>query len=164
MSVSDFLNILKLPFKYLVAILLILSFLLFAPSSYIANLGINELINEYRTYIGLAFICDLFFILVDVLSLLMKYLRALKKYYSITFIGKRKIKQLTPEEKSILRYYIQEQTRTQTLPFNDGVVAELSNLAIIYRASSLSLGGVEFDYNLNDWAWKYLNKNKDLLK
>ena len=164
MNISDFLKLIKLPLIFLIAILLILSFLLFAPDSYITSLGINDIIDKYRTYIGLAFVCDIFFILVEIISLLIKSLRDYKNYYSIIFKGKRKLKELTDDEKSILAYYIDNKTRTQELPFNNGIVEELSSFKIIYRASTMSLGGTYFSYNINDWAWNYLNKHKELLK
>ncbi|EOU1885459.1 hypothetical protein F6J58_01325 [Clostridium perfringens] len=64
----------------------------------------------------------------------------------------------------MLSSYIKNQSKTQDLPINNGVVAELASKKIIYRSTELSSSGLFFSYNLNDWAWDYLNKNPNLLK
>lgn len=76
---------------------------------------------------------------------------------------RKRLHQLTSDEKSILREYIEGQTRTQYLNVNDGVTAGLQDARIIYRASSVSTGMFRFPYNIVDAAWDYLNQYPDLL-
>jgi hypothetical protein len=62
-----------------------------------------------------------------------------------------------------LRGYIEDGTRTQDLPMHDGVVGGLQAERIIFRATVLSRGWDEFAYNIQPWAWEYLNKHRKLL-
>lgn len=163
MGINDILQLIKLPMKYLIAIFLTLTFILFFPEIYIVKLGLSELIQKYRMIIGLAFICDLFFIIVNLCSPILNYIKGILRYLSLVLSGKRRLNNLTNEEKEILNYYITNKTRTYELPLNDGIVCELSSYKIIYRAAGVSTGGLYFAYNMNPWAWRYLNKNKELI-
>jgi hypothetical protein len=46
---------------------------------------------------------------------------------------------------------------------HDGVVGGLQAERIIFRATVLSRGWDEFAYNIQPWAWEYLNKHRKLL-
>jgi hypothetical protein len=46
---------------------------------------------------------------------------------------------------------------------HDGMVGGLQAERIIYRASSLGQSFDYFAYNIQPWAWEYLNKNRKLL-
>ncbi len=46
---------------------------------------------------------------------------------------------------------------------SDGVVGGLLTKRILYRSSSLSLSYTTFAYNLQPWAWEYLNSHPRLL-
>lgn len=164
MKLSDIIQIMKLPLKYLFSIFLILFALLFSPNKLINYLGLTNIIEKYRTFIGLAFLCDSFFIISELGSYLYKIISATYKYYSFIRVGKKKLNNLTSIEKKTLSAYIENQSRTQNLPMNNGVVAELEYTNIIYRSTKISCVGTIFPYNLNDWAWDYLNRNKELLK
>ncbi|EJT6502744.1 superinfection exclusion B family protein [Clostridium perfringens] len=164
MKLSDIIQIMKLPLKYLISIFLILLVLLFSPDIFLNSLGLSTLVEKYRTILGLAFLCDSFFIISELGCHLYKILYAYYQYYSLVKLGKRKLNALTPGEKKILSSYIKNQSKTQDLPINNGVVAELASKKIIYRSTELSSSGLFFSYNLNDWAWDYLNKNPNLLK
>lgn len=164
MKLSDIIQIIKLPLKYLISIFLMLLVLLFSPDIFLNSLGLITLVEKYRTILGLAFLCDSFIIISELGYHLWKILYAYYRYYSLVKLGKRKLNALTPGEKEILSSYIDNQSKSQYLPINNGVVAELASKKIIYRSTELSNGGPFFSYNLNDWAWDYLNKNSNLLK
>jgi len=69
---------------------------------------------------------------------------------------------LTAEEREILRGYIGNGTKTQLLDIQSGVVNELEEVFIIYRSSNIGhLSG--WSYNIQPWAWDYLNKHLELL-
>mgnify|MGYP003940793947 CR=1 FL=1 len=81
-------------------------------------------------------------------------------------VGKAKnhLKNLTPSEKAILRGYIFNHTKTQKLDMMDGVVNGLAHLGIIYQASYINNLLVGAAYNIQPWAWNFLNENKHLLE
>ena len=59
---------------------------------------------------------------------------------------------------------INNNTKTITLDYSDGTTTGLEKAFIIVRASVISKSFTYFDYNIQPWAWEYLNKNKHLLK
>ncbi|MEE6367191.1 superinfection exclusion B family protein [Escherichia coli] len=163
MKIKDILEILKLPLKYLIAIFLVLASLLFLPNEYIMKLGIEAIVQKYKMLIGLAFLCDALFIITHVLDYLFKFIRAWVKYKSIVREGKKRLSNLTEDEKVILRKFIENGSRTSYLSIRNGNVIELVNSKIIYRSGEVSVYDFNFAYNLNQWAWDHLNKNKKLL-
>jgi len=78
----------------------------------------------------------------------------------------KRLYQLTPEEKDILREYLRQNTRTLTL-VEDGVVMGLVKAGVIVRAgtrrSIRDARDRRVDYNLELWAWEYLQKNPQIL-
>jgi len=69
---------------------------------------------------------------------------------------------VTNEEKEILKNYIKNETRFQSLDYTSGVVSILMTKYIITEGGSTAYNGY-LDYVIHDWAWLYLNKNKELL-
>jgi hypothetical protein len=87
--------------------------------------------------------------------------------YRLLRAGKKRLHRLTIEEKQILRGYVEGQTRSMNLNVSSGIVNGLVGESIIYRASNLSnpmAGFMAFSYNIQPWAWDYLNKHRDLLR
>lgn len=76
----------------------------------------------------------------------------------------KRLNALTEEEKAVLKYYIDHNTRTQVLDFSNGTVQELAGYAIIYRAATISKGGVFFSYNIQPWAMDYLLEHPNLVQ
>jgi hypothetical protein len=76
--------------------------------------------------------------------------------------AEQRLHKLTEVEKKLLRGYIANQTRTQNFPIENGVVRGLEAEYIIYRAGSIGQLN-SWPYNIQPWAWDYLNKHKGLL-
>ena len=78
---------------------------------------------------------------------------------------KKRLHGLSSEEKTILRSYIDNDTKTQHFSIFDGVHSGLLAAKILYQSSMVSYPGREtFDYNITNWAWDYLKKHPELLK
>ena len=86
------------------------------------------------------------------------------QWFWIKFKSIPHLKQLTNDEKNILNGYIGKGTKTQRLPLGSGVVGELESKFIIRKGSSYSSSNDHWHYNIQPWAWEYLNKHKGLLK
>ena len=78
----------------------------------------------------------------------------------------RRLRTLNSEEKTILSYYVDNQTRGQYLSIANGTVKVLEIDHILLRASNLGLPGSlnEFSYAIQPWAWEFLNKHPELLR
>lgn len=162
-AVRSIISFLRLPPVCLAIVALGCFVLLFAPPSWLARLGFGEQVEPYRPYVGLALV-------ISSAGLSVLAAQALWNWFGER-IGRRKairllhsrLQALTEGEKQILRYYLQEETRTNILRIEDGVVQGLAQAEIIYLASTISDCGTEFAYNISDPAWEYLQKNPDLV-
>jgi hypothetical protein len=155
-------DFLKLPVKVFVALAIATGLLVLAPLTWLEAFGLDAFVSEYRPYIGAIFLVCLSVSLVSGLA-------AVLRFYKAWFVagfrirqGKLHLKQLTPGEKELLAHYIDNQTRSQMLPLESGVVQMLVSRFIIQRASNMgTIYG--FDYVIQPWAWEHLNKNRHLL-
>jgi len=77
--------------------------------------------------------------------------------------GRRALLALSLQEKELLAYYIAGKIKTRNLRLKSGVVGGLVDADILYR--SATVGDVRgFDYNIQPWAWKELNRFPELLE
>lgn len=154
---------LKLAPRYIFALCIISATLLFAPSSIISHLGLVEAIAQYRSWLGITFVISLVLYLVHlavmIFGLLSKWNR--KRRSELRTIDR--LKNLTEEEKQILRYYFARDTRSNTLRLDNGCVQRLASAGIIYRASNLGNLVEGFTFNITDLAWNFLFVNPEFL-
>lgn len=155
--------LLKQPLKYSLGLGIVAAIVLFSPNSIIDKLGLLKYRDEGKPYLGVALLLCIAIAIASGIGV------GVRKYNDYRFLlaGKKRLHRLTIEEKQILRGYIEGQTRTRYLDVNSGVVNGLAGESIIYRASSLSnpnAGLMAFAYNIQPWAWAYLNDHRDLLR
>jgi len=148
--------------KYLLVISIISGFLIFGEINLIYKLALLSFVETYRLWIGIVFLISSGFWLVDLIQLIINKIKNKYKILRNNKIREERLKQLTTEEKVILGKYINSKTRTQKLVFSSGIVNELERYKIIYRSSDSVYAG-EVSYNIQPWAWDYLNKHKELL-
>lgn len=161
--VSNILAWIKQPIRYLLVFGLVFGLLLFGPSWIVQDLGVGQFVSRYKWAIGIGFILTFIGIMVALLSLAGRYIYA---YVSNRFWLRSKVKRLhdlTPQEKQILRFFLVHNTRSCLLNIADGVVSGLVADKIIYRSANISRGGTEFSHNIQPWAWDYLRKKPNLL-
>lgn len=148
-------------------LVIVSALLLWGPDNFKSGLGLETFIKEYRKWLGVVF---LFFLVVGLQPLGPLFMRKVNDVYS-RLKGERKavvkLKDLTPSEKEILRYYLEKYTRTQDLSIQNGDVSKLISNGFIYRASQVSYGGMRgsftFPVNITDWTWNYIRKNPSVL-
>lgn len=162
MDPSRWLDWIKLPTKTLAALCIVSGVLIFSGVSTLDKFGLKTFVAEYRAYLGVSFLVTLALTLVNSISAIWKFIYPWIAEACWIRLGRKRLQNLNPTEKHILRYYIQNKTRSQTLPIQDGTVNALQREKIIIRGSSLgSLHG--FDYIMQPWAWEYLNEHPELL-
>ena len=149
----------KIPAAFLVAIVSVLGFILFLSEEYAKTLAVDGFRNEYRVFLGPAFLLTLAFCAARVFNFFMQGHRqrqALKK-------RQEALHSLTPEEKGYLIPYIEKQQNSVYVGMDDGVMAGLRSKGITYLAANMGdlLNGIAF--NLQPWAREYLEKNPHLL-
>lgn len=149
----------KIPAAFLVAIVSVLGLILFLPEEYAKTLAVDGFRNEYRVFLGPAFLLTLSFCAARVF-----------RFFILGYRQKQALKRrqetlhtLTPEEKGYLIPYIEGMKNTVNVGMDDGVMAGLRSKYIIYLATNMGdlLNG--FAFNLQPWAREYLEKNPHLL-
>jgi Super-infection exclusion protein B len=77
--------------------------------------------------------------------------------------ARARLRRLTIEEKQILCGYILGGQRTQYFSVEDGVVAGLLYSGIIFQSSSVGHLRRGFSFNIQSWAWDYLQDHHELI-
>ena len=149
----------KIPAAFLVAIVTVLGLMLFLPEEYAQIVAVDGFRNEYRVYLGPAFLLTLSFCAARVFIFIMQgqaQRKALKR-------KQKDLQKLTPEEKGYLVPYIERQQKSVYVGMEDGVMSGLRAKGITYLAANTGdvLNG--FAFNLQPWAREYLESNSHLL-
>ncbi len=75
------------------------------------------------------------------------------------------LKQLTNDEKEILKYYLTENKRTQYFPLSSGVINGLCSKNLVYNSSNIAAqGSYNFAYNIEDIAFNILKIHPEYLE
>jgi hypothetical protein len=136
------------------------------PKSYQKYFGYDEIIKPYRGFISLAGLASGVLWLVTVFTKLIAliYPPIVKKWKQWRFDKKAPdiLRNLTAQEKSYLAKYITKDVSTLDFMFGDGVINGLRRKGVVYQASSVSKQFDYFDFNLQPWVLKTVEKYSDL--
>jgi len=158
------LEFLKLAPRYLVSVALICGLLLFLPQPWLTQIGLQGFADAYRQWLGLAFLVSAVLAGVGLGTAGWNWLRLKLRKRKIALNIIRKLNTLTEDEKQILRYYVSQNTRANTLKVDDGVVQELVACRIIYRSADMGNLLEGFAHNISDLAWDYLHVHPQVLE
>lgn len=161
--VEKLLEIIKLAPKYLIGLTIVTGILIFGQNNIISSLGLTSFVSEYRKWIGIIFLLSLCFTIVDLGEFIFKKVNKEIATLKIKHFGIKKLKNLTPEEKSILGRYIFKETKTQNMSLEYGAKNDLEQYNIIYRSSNIGRERTGFSYDIQPWGWDYLNNHNELL-
>ena len=162
MDQNRWLDWIKLPTKTIAALCIVFGVTVFSGDAALENFGLKAFVEEYRAYLGMGFLATLALTAVNSLAAVWQFIYPWIAEAHWIRLGRKRLQSLNPTETAILRYYIENQTRSQSLPIHDGTVNALQREKIIIRGSSLgSLHG--FDFIIQPWAWEYLNGHPELL-
>lgn len=149
----------KVPAAFLVAIVTVLGVILFLPMDLAKKLAINDFREEFRVYIGPAFLLTTSFCVARI------YMFFINGYNQRKNIKARKeqLTKLTPEEKGYLVPFIRGQSNSVHVGMDDGVMAGLKAKGITYCPTNMGDVLTGFAFNLQPWAREYLEENPHLL-
>jgi hypothetical protein len=150
-------------FSYAIASVIIFTIFLFYSEPLLKFLNIIEILKYIRI---IAFIFTIF-LLIPILKGILDYLYKALLNYIVLKRYKNNLKNLTGEEKTILKYYFKNETKTQKLDVNSGVVTELLKRRILYHGQKYTHARfdnkVVIDCNLQPSAWDILKKHQEYL-
>jgi superinfection exclusion protein B len=154
----------KLSPRYLIPIGVLLGVLL---TPLVNGLRLAPFVAQFGPYIGVAFLLDWLLVLSALLAPFIPtsdQLRAKLEKRAKLRAGQRRLHELTPEEKAILRPYLQQNTNTQFLGWQRGDVMELVEEGIITFTQTATLReGLGTPFNMRPWAKRYLSEHPELV-
>lgn len=163
-AAKTFLEFLKLAPRYLIALGVMAAFLLFTNEEFLKFIGVFELAQNNRPMLGLTLVVTVGLFVVSVIgdgiALVKQWWFRRRRYRRIEV----RLQCLTEDEKQILRYYLAENTRANTLRIDDGVVQGLKASGIIHLSASMGNALEGFAHNINEFAWDYLHVHPHLLE
>lgn len=162
MDPTKLLDWLKLTPKHLFPIVLVTGTGLFSPSSLLDIFGLTSLMNQYRPYIGIVFLIFGALLLTEGTIVVYQFISRWYQTKQLKNHQKELLQNLTEQEKIRLRHYIHKKTKNAYFDMADGVVGSLEIQGIVYKSVDIPVGN-NFAYNIQTWAWDYLNENPHLL-
>ncbi len=149
----------RLPTQLLAVAGIAAAVILFIPEHLAATLAVDSFRQTYRTFLGPGLVVVTAWLSWRLLAALSGPLR---EHLTLQKLKKR-LHNLTPEEKGYLATFVLGQNNTIYLPVDDGIIGGLKARGIVYRSSNLFhvLEGVP--YNLHPWARDHLSANPELL-
>ena len=161
--IKSALELLKLAPRYLIAIGVAAAFLLFGSDQFLARLGLTKFTEDNRAWLGIAFVSTVSLFAIYVAGEIVSFFgRKIRKRQFEKSVAKR-LQRMTEDEKQIMRFYFAENTRSNVLRVDDGVVQGLKSDGIIYQSASLGNMLEGFSHNIGDFAWDYIHSNPAVL-
>lgn len=148
--------------RYLISIALVTGILLFAPDAFLNGFALVPFFAASKPFIALLFLFSVIAVLVQSIESAAQYSVRILEVQKKTKARNDRLRDLTEDEKQVLRPFIQSRQRARYLERSDGVVLVLSNARIISQAGFLAIRGGG-QYQIEPWAWDYLNAHPELL-
>tara|TARA_R110001592_G_C13083434_1_gene742804 strand:- start:105 stop:602 length:498 start_codon:yes stop_codon:yes gene_type:complete len=155
---------LKLSGKQAFILCVITSIMLFSGDGLLTELGLLEAKKSLQIWLGLVWLISVSILLAEIVFPTYKWVFQKIKWHFNLREYQLRLHDLTVEEKELLSQYIDNNTRTTSIKYSNGVAKELESEMVIRRASHMSHHHDVFPYNIQPWAWEYLTKNPELLK
>ena len=136
----------------------------FATDGFIAQLGLLELRNQHRAYVGGAFILSGAMLGAQGLAAVAQMARRRYRRHRLEAQSREALHALTPDEKAyLLPFVLGGQTRT-VFRAQDGVAGGLIAKKILYQSSTIGSMLSGFAHNLQPWARSTLKSTRTCWK
>lgn len=167
-NILDLINIFKLPVKKIIPIVMTLAVLstisILFPDSIALKFGLNKILTDYKTIIGIIAVSAYSFLLTYILFWIIDAIVKKVKRQMMIRASKRALKKLSAEEKRVLSHYIISESKSSRLRPQDGIASSLEEANIIYLAYERGHVLNGFSYNLYPWIWDEINDKSELLE
>lgn len=150
--------------RYVVPIAAATGFLVFAPDTAIAKVGLTTLKQTYEAWIGGLFLFSSVLLASQFVFGVSDWIRGSSGRRAWQRKAIQRLHQLSLDEQYVLQPYLVERVVTRNLDFTNGVVATLEHEGIITKAAAIGHIIDGWPYRINDWAFNYLMEAPDGLK
>jgi hypothetical protein len=162
MDYTKILDWIKLSPRHLLPLAIFTGFLVFAPPDLLDVFGLTDFVERYRMYFGLGFLLSAALLLGSGIAAGYDWRQRRREEAQFKQRLEQALEHLSEPEKEVLRGYIDSGTKTRYFSMKDGVVGGLRTQGILYPPNRL--GDMErWAYNIQPWAWDYLNDHPELL-
>src|SRR5690606_13444973 len=129
---AKYLDWLKISAKQALILLIISSILLFGGEKLIASLGLIQAKEVLKPWVGVVWIVSLSIVISEPVYSAFNWIKKRIQWRLNLKQPQGTLHDLTPEEKKFLSGYIDNDTKTQSADYNDGVVSGLEAAKIIF--------------------------------
>jgi len=163
---ANLIDFFKLPIKIIGALAIASGIILFLPNEIIDKIYMMSFREKYGFSIGIVFIVTTSILLISFLILLHKYFS--QKFYKKKFEenAPKRLKTLTPYQKTILYHLYKQDNYTEELPINDGAVLMMEHYLMIQKTTSQyfveDMKCPMFPFMLRPWVVNKLNDDEKM--
>jgi hypothetical protein len=176
--INNIIAIIKLPIKIIVGIAIFSGSLFIIPNALLLKLKLNSFVDEFGTFIGIAFYAATVLIIVNIIAFCIKkikdsYIQKKNKQAAQQSKEKavekitNKLSLLDPHEKAVLREFIIQGKNTIEIPIDHHVVVGLINSRVIEVASNYVtrniLIGLLTSVRLSETAQNIIFENPEII-
>lgn len=165
-SILNVLNRLgKIPFFIFLALSLLTTILLFSSNTFLNQLGLLDISDNYKSYLGITFLLSSIIVVIKSIDYL--FVSIIKEYID-DYKSLKNIKQLlencSADEKEYLKKYIEEDKSTFYFPISDGIANGLKLKGILFVSSNIGTHGATFPFNIQPHVKKTLLNHPNIIK
>lgn len=141
------------------AVLAAISLIFFLPANILSHIGLSTLRDDYRLYLGLAFILSASLVAVHAVFALAPLIASQWEKYRYRSKMFQSLRALSAQEKEFLRPYIDNDRATRNARIDDGVANGLHAKQILFRAANVGVA-MQFPYNLQPLPQRLLKRHR----
>lgn len=149
------LDIRKTPPRVLAAIALTSATVLFAPEKFVAALGLLALRQDHRPWFGGPLLVSLVILICWPVGKVVRW--RIRRWNAV-----RKLHCLAPDQKALLRRFIDEDVSTIHVEFEDADAQGLHAMGLLHRHARFTLSN-GLGFMLQPWMRLYLKKHPEVL-
>lgn len=143
--IAKIVEVIRLPLKYMWAVVLVTAFLLFAPESWLHRVAVDSFRTAHQQIIGILFLASLALVLVSAFESSRGFVGRRLRQRRLIKKAITEIDQLDPKEKAVLREFSIQDKDTLQLPVSEATVAGLIEKGILVSVGTIfekSIAGI----------------------
>lgn len=150
----------------LIAVALLTGMLLFLPDSILEKMYLDELPMLWSRIVGITFLLSIALIVTIVISSIISYIYSKRRYKKIREIQKKKLKMLSPRQRSIILKLLRSKDKTISLDSNSGDTIYLVNNLFLHMPQQVFTLGWDNEmvltYVPHPWLLDLYNEEPEL--
>ncbi len=139
---SSFINLIKLPRKLIYIVLCFSLMMIILPNNALKYLSVDEIVEKYRSIISVVLILTTAYGAIDIVTLIYRIVISVSINRQNKKSAYRKLEEIDPSEKAVLREFYIQNRNTIRLPFDNPIVSGLINSNILEATGTIGEGSI----------------------